>query len=251
MTTSKSLTDHSFWEKYWNSKEDLIIQIPNNYPFFKELTQIISSYQIKNSIEIGGFPGYYSIWASKKFSIQTTLLDFFIQPELIEKLKKKNNCPHYIHLLTHDLFFEQKATEKSYDLAFSNGLIEHFEDTKFILSKHLEYINSGGYLFITLPNFKGLNGWFQKTFDPENYNKHFIPCMDLDYLRTICNELELKNIKVQYSGIFTIWLEEIHKKPWFIRAFKNICWLPLKILFKIIPIETKMFSPYIYILAQK
>lgn len=247
----KNLTDYNFWENYWKSKDNLIVQIPANHPFTSELSQLIENHQVKNLIEIGGFPGYYSIWATNKFGLNATLLDYFILPELVEKLKLANNCTKPINLITHDLFSEQKLSEKKYDLAFSNGLIEHFEDTKLIISKHIEFLKPNGQLFISLPNFRGLNGWFQKTFDSDNYQKHYIPCMDLTHLKEACESLNLKNIKVEYNGGFTIWLENFAEKPWWVRAFKHICWLPLKILFKLIPIETKYFSPYIIISAQK
>lgn len=245
------LTDYEFWDSYWKSKENLIFQIPANYPFTSELSQLIEKHKIENLLEIGGFPGYYSIWATNKYSINATLLDYFILPELVEQLKQANHCTQPIELLTHDLFSEHKPSEKQYDLAFSNGLIEHFEDTKLIVSKHIEFLKPNGQLFITLPNFRGLNGWFQKTFDVENYNKHYIPCMDIAHLKEVCASLNLKNIKVEYAGRFTIWLENMNQKPIWVRIFKQLCWLPLKIIFKLIPIETKSFSPYIIISAQK
>jgi SAM-dependent methyltransferase len=139
----------------------------------------------------------------------------------------------------------------SFDLAISNGLIEHFEDTKDIIARHIDFLKPDGILFISLPNFKGLNGWFQKTFDPENYNKHYIPCMDIAFLQNTCKELNLENIDVKYTGGFMIWLENESTQPIWVKLFKKACWLPFKLFFKLVPIETKFFSPYILITAQK
>jgi hypothetical protein len=120
-----------------------------------------------------------------------------------------------------------------------------------MIARHVRYLTHGGQLFISLPNFKGLNGWFQRTFDPENYAKHHIPCMDIDLLTNICQDLNLKNIDVNYSGGFMLWLENESTQPLWVKLFKKACWLPLKIFFKLVPIQTKAFAPYILIKAEK
>ncbi|MHA8065246.1 class I SAM-dependent methyltransferase [Aquirufa sp. ROCK2-A2] len=247
----KSLTDYQFWKNYWLSKDHLIFKIPNNYPFTKELRSIIRENKSQNLIEIGGFPGYYSVWASKELNLSATLLDFVILPELVDQLKVANNCTGNVSILEKDLFSNENNLHNSFDIAISNGLIEHFEDTKDIIKRHIDFLKPNGTLFISLPNFKGLNGWFQKTFDLDNYNKHYIPCMEIGFLENICRELDLVHINVEYTGGFMLWLENENKQPLWVKLFKKACWLPLKIFFKIIPIESQLFSPFILITAQK
>lgn len=247
----KSLTDYQFWKNYWLNKDHLIFKIPSNYPFTKELKAITQQKSIQNLIEIGGFPGYYSVWARKELSIQPTLLDFVILPELVEQLKMANDCEGDIEIVEKDLFSEDLTLHNTFDLAISNGLIEHFENTKDIIARHVAFLKPQGNLFISLPNFKGLNGWFQKTFDVENYNKHYIPCMEINLLHQICKELGLENIEVVYTGGFMLWLENESIQPTWVKIFKKACWLPLKIFFKIFPVETRYFSPYILITATK
>ena len=124
-------------------------------------------------------------------------------------------------------------------------------NTKEIIQKHVEQLSPQGTLLITLPNFKSLNGWFQKRFDKENYDKHNIACMDLELLKNVCQALGLKNIEARYDGKFMLWFENENQRPILGRMLKKILWLPIKIFFKIVPIETKAFSPYIVLVAQK
>jgi SAM-dependent methyltransferase len=248
---SDALTDYDFWKNYWLSKDDLIFPIPSNYTFTKELTELIEAKKINALLEIGGFPGYYSVWAGKKFGIKSTLLDFVILKELVVQLKNANQYKGEIDIWEKDLFSNELEGENSFDLVISNGLIEHFKDTQDIIERHVRYLNSGGQLFISLPNFKGLNGWFQKTFDPENYAKHHIPSMDIAFLQSICENLHLKNIHVNYTGGFMLWLENETKQPIWVKAFKKTCWLPIKIFFTLVPIQIKAFAPYILIKAEK
>lgn len=180
--------------------------------------------------------------------IEATLLDFVIDEDTIRKLLDINNLNvDDITTIEGDLF--SHVLESKFDLVMSNGLIEHFDDTRFIIQQHTSFLSPGGCLFITLPNFRGLNGWFQKTFDRDNFDKHFIDCMDLHYLTRLCIELGLKDIKVFYSGRFMLWLENEQTLNLWIRIFRRSMWLVLKVLTKILPFESKALSPFIVITA--
>ena len=247
---NNELTTRQFWLDYWESKDGLVFEVENNYPFIQLLARFIKQNNAKNMLEIGGFPGYYSVWAKRHLGLNTTLLDFVVHPKILNQLEVVNQLETgSVDVIEADLFNYQ--TEKKYDLVVSNGLIEHFLDTKEIIQKHIEQLSPQGTLLITLPNFKSLNGWFQEVFDKENYDKHNISCMDLKLLKNICQDLSLKNIEVRYDGRFMLWFENKNQRPIVGRILKKILWLPFKVFFKIIPIETKAFSPYIVLAAQK
>jgi 2-polyprenyl-3-methyl-5-hydroxy-6-metoxy-1,4-benzoquinol methylase len=246
---NNTLTTRQFWIDYWESKTDLAYEVTKNYPFIDILSELVLKNNSKSLLEIGGFPGYFSVWSKSKMGIQSTLFDYVIVQKIINDLEEKNGLQkNSIEIIEGDLF--KYNSQIKYDLVVSNGLIEHFSNTKNILEKHKLFLNHNGSLLVTLPNFKGLNGWFQKRFDPQNYEKHNINCMNLNLLKNICSELGFKNINVRYSGRFMLWLENELEKPLMVRVLKKIVWLPLKLIFKILPIETKYFSPYIVITAK-
>lgn len=56
------LTDRDFWVKYWESKTDLSVTIPENYLFHQQLKEIAKQNQVQTAIELGGFPGYYAVF---------------------------------------------------------------------------------------------------------------------------------------------------------------------------------------------
>ncbi len=243
------LTDKEFWLNYWESKTGLVFSIPDNYPFLSLLKKLVTTNQVKNLLEIGGFPGYYSVWAFKNLKIKTDLLDFVIHPKILHDLEKANQVAEgSVGTIEADLF--NYTPVGKYDLVMSNGLIEHFQNTTEIIQKHTQFLSENGILFISLPNFQGLNGWFQKTFDRDNYDKHYIESMDLVYLRNICQNLGLKDIEVYYSGRFMLWLENENKQPAWVQAFRKSTWFTLKVFSKFFPFETKALSPYIVITAR-
>ncbi|HET8828173.1 MAG TPA: class I SAM-dependent methyltransferase [Pelobium sp.] len=244
------LTDRTFWENYWESKTDIIQQIPANHTFHQQLEKIISERNVKSAIELGGFPGYYAVFLKKYFNLNVALLDYFIHPSSVNALLKENGLNETdVELIEADLFSYQP--EKQYDLVLSCGLIEHFNDTEDIVNRHIPFLKPGGTLLITLPNFKSVNGWFQKNFDAENYNKHNIASMDIVLLKEICEKAGLKDIKVNYYGRFSVWFENEQQKPKGVRLLKKIVWLAGKVFTKIVPFDSKGLSPYIVLEAKK
>ena len=75
-----NLTDRSFWKSFWESRKGLIFKLKPNYVFGDILAKIIAEKGVQNAIELGGFPGYYSIYLKKYQHLKTTLLDYFIHP---------------------------------------------------------------------------------------------------------------------------------------------------------------------------
>lgn len=245
----QNLTDRSFWKAFWESKKDLIFYIKPDYVFGDLLAKLIEKHKIKNAIELGGFPGYYAIYLKKYRALDTTLLDYYVHRGLVNELLEKNGlCEGDISIIETDLFTYQP--EKKYDTVLSFGLIEHFSDTKAIVKTHLNLLKPGGTLFITLPNFTGVNGWLQREFDPENYSKHNIDSMNLDLLKKVYAELGLTDIDVHYHGRFTVWLENKESKSAWAKFVTKLIWFMGKSIVKIVPFESKLLSPYIVACAQ-
>lgn len=247
---SNELTDKAFWANYWESKKDLAFTVPADYTFHKLLNQIVSENKTGTAIELGGFPGYYAIFLKKYFGLKTTLFDFYVhQPVLKEVLQANQLNETDIEVIEGDLFKYQPKDQ--YDLVLSCGLIEHFNDTKDIIARHLQFLKPGGTLFITLPNFTGVNGWVQRKFDMSNYEKHNISSMNPQLLAGYCKELGLKNVDAYYYGKYSIWLENKAQQSSITKTFIKTLWLTGKILTRIIPVESRLLSPYIVLRATK
>ncbi|MDB5121090.1 MAG: Cyclopropane fatty-acyl-phospholipid synthase [Sphingobacteriales bacterium] len=246
---ANELTDREFWTNYWESKTDLAIEIDNDYLFHKQLETIVKRDKISTAIELGGFPGYYTIFLKKYLGVSSTLFDYFVHTDILKKVLAKNQLNiDEISVIESDLFTYQST--KNYDLVLSCGLIEHFQDTKDIIKRHIQFLKPGGTLFITLPNFRSVNGWVQRNFDLENYGKHNIDCMDPALLSKICTELGLKVKQAGYWGRYSVWLENKSQKSMLTKVFIKTIWYAGKIFTKVIPIESRLLSPYIIIEAK-
>jgi len=244
------LTERQFWLEYWESKTDLIQKIPERNYFRPLFQKVVSENEIHNFIEIGGFPGYLSIYLKKYFGLIPTLLDYVIHEEKIKELLEYNELSmKEINLIETDLF--SYDPEDMLDLCVSSGFIEHFSDTKDLIQRHINFLKPGGILLIIVPNFLGVNGWFNKKFDFPSFEKHFLDCMDVRYLEKCALELNLKNVETFYFGKFSIWLENYSKKPILIKMLFKTCWILGKFLTKIISFDSIYLSPYSVLIAKK
>ncbi|MGZ3749704.1 MAG: class I SAM-dependent methyltransferase [Mucilaginibacter sp.] len=245
---SNELTDKAFWANYWESKKDLAFTVPANYTFHKLLSEVVGEKKISSAIELGGFPGYYAIFLKKYLGLNTTLFDFYVHQAVLKEVLIANQLTENdIEVIEGDLFKYQP--KKQYDLVLSCGLIEHFNDTKDIIDRHLQFLNPGGTLFITLPNFTGVNGWVQRKFDMSNYEKHNITSMNPELLARYCKDLGLKEVEAYYYGRYSIWLENKAQQTGLVKAFIKTLWFAGKIATKIIPLESRLLSPYIVLKA--
>ena len=243
-----NLTDRSFWKAFWESKKDLIFYIKPDYVFGDILAKLIKENGIKSAVELGGFPGYYSIYLKKYEHLDTTLFDYYVHEGLVKQLLAKNGLQDGdIKIIEADLFNYTPA--EKYDMVLSFGLIEHFSDTKAIINTHLQFLKPGGTLFITLPNFTGVNGWVQRKFDLDNYNKHYIDCMNPAFLAESCKQLGLKNIESYYHGKYTVWLENREQKSGIVKALVKGIWIGIKVASKLTSKQSKALSPYIVVKA--
>lgn len=68
--------------------------------------------------------------------------------------------------------FQPSFKPEQFDLVFSCGLIEHFEDMRAVIEQHLRLLRAGGRAVVIVPNLQGLQGKVCKRFAPPLWAKH-------------------------------------------------------------------------------
>lgn len=71
-----------------------------------------------------------------------------------------------------DMFCPQPRQVAGFDLVFSNGVAEHFEDTAAALRQMAVYLRPGGWLLTIVPNLAGWLGRLQRLISPEVMATH-------------------------------------------------------------------------------
>jgi hypothetical protein len=116
---------------------------------------------------------------------------------------------------------------------------------------HVDLLAPNGRLFIEIPNLPGLNGWDQSRWDPENLAIHNLASMDLERLRSSAERHQLLEIQASYYGRFGTWLERYDSQPWNVRTVYRTVHKVGHQVAKLVPSETRFFSPYIILTATK
>lgn len=239
---NNELTDRDLWAKYWENYQYKPLKRPPVYakylPAFKENTSFI---------EIGGFPGINASYIYKNCCKNVTILDFYVEPSIINRIEAQNGIPMGTIKYIENDFFTYKAGNQ-YDIVFSLGFIEHFIDTKDVLEKHVSFLKTNGTLLVLLPNLRGLNGMIQYLFDRKNLSIHNLESMEIKKLLCILKELGLKNIKVDYTRKPMVWLEP---NPTFKNKIGRSLTKALSYFIKLFPVKCRLLSPYIVIVANK
>lgn len=240
MKSENKITDQAHWEEYWgNFQYD---KIPDKVVFKKFMSQLISG---KSFIEIGGFPGQISAYFYNHGIQDVTLLDFHLNNDTVRNFERINSLPLNSIKCIHTDFFNFKS-ERKYDVVFSSGFIEHFEDTFDVISRHVDLLSENGQLLILIPNFLGLNGTIQRRFDRQNLDAHNLKSMEIPYLEYIMDRFNLSDLTVEYIGKPMLWLEpkpeNKNKRKWI---------KMLSYIVKLFPFKSKFLSPFIAIYARK
>lgn len=240
MKKNNNITDKEYWDNYWKNYQ--YDKIPKKVVFERFMPKLTRGI---NFIEIGGFPGVNAAYFYRRGIRDVTILDFHINKEIVRNFEKINDLPEgTIQCIDNDFF--AFSSEKKYDVVFSSGFIEHFEDTRDAITRHIDLLSEKGQLLIIIPNFLGLNGKLQRRFDRENLDSHNLQSMKISYLKEIMQSFNLYDVSVGYLGKPMVWLEP---KP---ENQKRRKWVKmLSYALKLFPVKGKLLSSYIAIYARK
>lgn len=143
------------------------------------------------------------------------------------------------------------TNQKKYDLVCSFGFIEHFDNPREIVKKHLELLKEGGKLIIEIPNFGGFNGWLHNLVDKPNLDNHNTSIMNLGFFRQVAEE---NNLKVNYLGYYGSWhFQWGYGRKETANIFQKGVYALLKLISKLtknINMKNKL-SNYIFLIAEK
>lgn len=246
---SPALTDRAYWRGYWRAKtEQLVAEVPRSLLFHDVFAALLAQAAPRSAIELGGFPGRYSVYLARYFDLDVTLLDFFVDRELLGQIERANGLdPGRVKVIEADVL--AYTPERTYDLVYSVGLIEHFTDLEGILAKHLAFLAPAGTLLILLPNLRGVNGVYQRLLDRRNFATHHLECMDLERLERAARSVGFQDPRASYVNRFGVWVQDLgDRSPW-VRATQHVVSFLGHAVFRLGPKTSRLGSPFIQLTA--
>jgi 2-polyprenyl-6-hydroxyphenyl methylase/3-demethylubiquinone-9 3-methyltransferase len=104
-------------------------------------------------------------------------------------------------VICEDLFQSSLAAD-TFDLVYSSGLIEHFEDTRSVVVQHLRLLRPGGRLVVVVPNLLGFEGKIVAKLAPPLWKIHKI--LGPDDLAGVLQSAGVRKVRAGYLGSFFI-----------------------------------------------
>lgn len=251
------LVDRRFWDRLWEDREF------NNreWNFFRNnfvtrRIELVLKKYLSTKGKIIEFGCAHSCWLPyfyKKFGLEIWGIDFS-QEGIVKTARFMKQLGIPAELLKED--FRSKKLESLYgqfDIVFSNGVIEHFEDYEDIVSLFSKFLKAEGIIVTLIPNLKGsLNIILQKILDRKLLDFHML--LDLeDIIKSHRNYFF--QLYADYIGVFNLGVPTArsHWRLYLYTILKGvinrIVWVILNCL-RFFP-ESVFFSPSIIYIGRK
>lgn len=261
-----SLTTQTYWEQSWAGQDQRLWTdldwVRSQYcwaAWDARLRAQLRPDPEKRFLQVGCGTGRWLVYFHKAFGYQVTGCDYSAAScQMARTNLAAAGVPGTV--LEQDLF----ALTGEYDVVYSGGLIEHFQDPTRVLEKFVSLLNpSRGLLISTVPNLCGLSGLYQRLLKPETFTTHRL--ITLDELRRWYEDIGLQNIEVGALGSVVplrfprdklrrehprfyrfLWRTMLH--PWIWGTNRACLWLLRR---RAVRFESPRFSPHLYAIGEK
>lgn len=199
-----ALTDRSFWDGYWRSLAlPTAVDEKQASAYQREILRVFKRFlpdgHGSHALEIGGAPGGYLAYIARTFGYEAHAIDS--SPIGCEKLVENFRLLGLpITATCRDVLEADLSDLPRFELVYSLGLIEHFDDPLPMVRKHVEMAKPKGLVVIGLPNFRGVNGPILRLTRPEQFATLNLATMDLRTWSRFERELGLEVIHRGYVG---------------------------------------------------
>jgi SAM-dependent methyltransferase len=190
-------------KRYWNSIWEKLPPVElYDGPVCEQhpvLSRFLSNSGGGDAIEVGCASGDYMVYLNKEFGYRVDGLDYCDHMDYV-RANLLHNGIEGSELFNADFFSCVPA--RKYDLVFSGGFVEHFDDYELVVKKHAEWAKPGGLVVILVPNLthihKLLCGWFA----PEVLRVHRFPLMRREVMRRTLENAGLCVLHCEYHKTF-------------------------------------------------
>ncbi|MCC6748437.1 MAG: class I SAM-dependent methyltransferase [Deltaproteobacteria bacterium] len=157
-------------------------------------------------VEVGSAPGHNLITFRRNQGYQVYGVEY---TEHGVELNRRLFAEHGIdpaQVIHQDFFSDafQRQYAGAFDVAFSDGFIEHFGDPAHVVGLHVNLVRPGGYVAIDIPNFRGMGGVLMRLMDPSLFEVHNLDLMTLEGFRQAFAHPELEPLYCGYAGTYNL-----------------------------------------------
>jgi SAM-dependent methyltransferase len=198
------LTTPEFWDERWS---DVTLPVEVQRSRYLSIDAILDVFDRFLShdpelsvLELGGAPGQWLVYLHRTFGCRIGVLD----NSPVGAVKARENFALLgipADVLEQDLFAPPPEPH-AYDVVYSLGVIEHFDDSRRVVEAHLRFLRPGGLLVVGCPNLRGVNRFVLARLAPSYLALHNTDSMELEKWRGFEEALGLEPLYKGYVGGF-------------------------------------------------
>lgn len=204
-------TTNQYWDSLYSGSSKL--HLPSRLSVgSRNLQRLLGNYICAGMrvMEIGCAPGRHLAYVAKHFKAHVSGLDY--SKKGIAASRKLFNFQGITGDLRCEDIFSTSFVNDNFDVVYSVGVIEHFNDPTDIVRRHVLLLKQGGTALIVIPNYSSFYGRLQKYFDPKNLLIH-----NMDIMHTkVLTKLTPTDLHVEADafpcGRFSPWLINLSRK---------------------------------------
>ncbi len=198
----QKLTGQKFWEVYWEAKPGNKGKKTNL--LIREILRVFDRELPDTSgltiLEVGGANGEYLLYLTCHFGYKAYSLDYS-RAGNEQTLETFARAGVPVEVFERDLFADNGDLPK-FDIVFSLGLIEHFDEPLKVVAKHLDLLKPGGILLLGVPNYSGIYKKVLHWLAPSIEQTHNMQTMDLSTWKLFDEKLPVEPLFKSYVGGF-------------------------------------------------
>jgi len=188
---SNQLTTKKYWDPLWKGTSLPVIASPGN-DIGKKLEDILPKSDKISFLEVGCSPGGWMAYFNKHFAYSVNGIEYIKEAADITKQNMELQKIQ-ANVLNLD-FLKAEIPPASYNIVFSAGFIEHFEDLEWVVGKIC--LSAKQYVITLVPNLYGLNGFICKVTTPKVFSAH--KRIDINLLRQLHERAGLNTVFCNY-----------------------------------------------------
>lgn len=193
------LTTVELWDRMWASLR-LPVKADVSDPYVGAIVSTIERFfppGARTIIELGGAPGGYLAHFARGGLFPVALEQSEVGCE--QTLENWRLLGVAGKVVQGDLF---EPADDRYDIVYSLGLIEHFDDPGDVVRHHLKFLEPGGLLVLGCPNFRGVYHHAMRWLSPERLAAHNLETMRAESWDAFEGRLGLTRMFRGYVGGF-------------------------------------------------
>ena len=255
----KRLTDVAFWDQgWWQGKRPERLRLYRDVDF--ETVRLLRG-EVAGSrvLEVGAGGSRVLPYLARHFGYHAFGSDFSLAGCFL--LQANLALQRVMGSAVCEDFLQSSLPAGAFDLVYSAGLIEHFDDLRPVVTEHLRLVKPGGRLVLMVPNLQGLQGKIMRRLAPSLWAVHrvFGPADLAELLR----RFGLEDVRFGYLGSFFLrilrgggWSAVDRWPPWLQRSVHDSIRLLnglVSLFFRLSPARphSRAFSPEFFASARK